>query len=271
MQNNRAGSLTVEVYDGSSVVKVKNAAVKITGHHRPPGHFKKPVSLSASTGLWGVAKFKDIPLDVYKVEVSKEWYAPTIVKNASATIPGKDRVGHFVKPHNLVCINYPKTAPWMIIAMNELGQTEVTGKNANPRIMEYFKASSFWGEDDSGAQNAWCASFTSWVMNQNGYALPQNAFRAKSWINFGKAISKPIYGAIGVKSRAGGGHVAFVVGRSRDANLLYMLGGNQANEVNICAYDRNLWEKFVVPSNYDAKNDLLPVYNKNAGAAGRED
>lgn len=265
------GNLTIEVYDGNSVIKVKNASVKITGHYKPPGHFKKTVSFSANTGLLGRVKFTDIPLDMYKVEVSRKWYESTIVKDVFAKIPGKDPVGHFVKPNNLVRIKHRKVAPWMITAMNEQGQKEVPGIKTNPKILEYFKASRFWGEDDSGSENAWCASFTSWVMEQHGYRAPQNAYRAKSWLKFGKSINKPIYGAIGVKSRVGGGHVAFVVGQSRDGKFLYMLGGNQKDEVNIRSYDKSLWENFVVPIDYDVKNNLLPFYNKNVDAAGRED
>lgn len=102
MSNKSVANLTVEVYDGNSAVKLKNALVKITGHYRPRGHFKKPASFSANTGLLGVAKFSGIPLDMYKVEVLKEWYEPVIIKNASAMIPGRDPVGHFRKPNNLV-------------------------------------------------------------------------------------------------------------------------------------------------------------------------
>ncbi len=269
--NMNIGNLRVEVYSGNSTIKLKRASVKITRHFCHSKEIKKPAVFSASTGLLGFVIFKDIPLDVYKVEISGKWYEPTISKNTSVHIPGKDPVGHFVKPNNLAKIQYPKVAPWMSTAMKELGQKEVPGKKSNPQIMEYFKASKFWGKDDSGSENAWCASFTSWVMKQHSYAKPKSAYRAKSWLNFGKTLSKPVYGAIGIKSRVGGGHVAFVVGQSKDGKLLYMLGGNQKDEVNIRSYDKSIWEKFVVPTDYDAKNDLLPVYNKEAKAAGRED
>jgi uncharacterized protein (TIGR02594 family) len=271
MLNKGLGNLTVEVYEGNSVVKVKNALVKITGYYLAPGHFQKPASFSGNTGLLGGVKFADIPLDMYKVEVSRKWYEPIIAKDVSAKIPGKDPVGHFAKPYNSAEIKYPKVAPWMITAMNEIGQKEVPGpKRANPRILEYHKASSLEAKDDSGARNAWCASFVSWVMKQHGYTPPQNAMRALSWMNFGKYVAKPTFGTIGVKSRDGGGHVAFVVGQSRDGNFLYVLGGNQNDEVNILHYDRNVWGKFVVPIGYDAKNDILPVYNKKVDSAGRE-
>ena len=49
-----------------------------------------------------------------------------------------------------------------------------------------------------------------------------------------------------------------------------MLGGNQNDEVNISRYLRNVWEKFVVPSDYNAKYDILPVYDKKVSTAGKE-
>ncbi len=167
-------------------------------------------------------------------------------------------------------IAYGNQVPWMVTAQQELGEHEVAGSKANPKILQYFKSSKFWGTDDSGGENAWCASFTAWVMEQHGYTPPKNAFRAKSWANFGEKVSDPTYGAIGVKSRAGGGHVAFVVGKSQDGKHLYMLGGNQSDEVNIRKYDRSVWETFVIPKDYDNSNDWLPVYNQKAASSGRE-
>ena len=162
------------------------------------------------------------------------------------------------------------SAPWMFTANAEKGEREVAGKRANPRILEYFKASHYWGTDDSGGENAWCASFVSWIMKENGYSLPAHAFRAKAWKDFGKKIASPVYGALGIKSRTGGGHVAFVVGKSEDGKYLYMLGGNQHDEVNVTRYNKNVWDTFVVPSNYDVSNESLPVYTQPAKNAGSE-
>ncbi len=108
ISNEGIGNLTVEVYDGNSVVKVHNAIVKITGHYKPTGHFQRPVSFSDSTRLHGFVKFTDIPVDIYKVEVSKKGYKPAIIENASAKIPGKDPVGHFAKPNNLARVKMKK-------------------------------------------------------------------------------------------------------------------------------------------------------------------
>ncbi len=155
-----------------------------------------------------------------------------------------------------------KTPPWMKTAKAEIGVKEMLGKhNANPRILEYFKASKYWGKDDSGAKNAWCGSFVAWVMQQNNIPPVNKAYRAKEWMNFGKKIETPIYGAIGIKSRKGGGHVAFIVGKSKDGSKYYMLGGNQKDQVQILEYQKNVWDAFVVPLNYDESQGDLPVYD----------
>jgi uncharacterized protein (TIGR02594 family) len=168
----------------------------------------------------------------------------------------------------LLAVRY--TPAWMQTAIAELGQNEVAGIKANPRILEYFSASKFWGKDDTGSKNAWCASFVTWVMQRHGYSAPVDAFRAKEWANFGRKIDSPVYGAIGIKSRADGGHTAFVVGKSADGNYLFMLGGNQVDEVNVSRYDKTVWETFVVPDKYDSAQDSLPIYTKPAKIAASE-
>ncbi len=161
-------------------------------------------------------------------------------------------------------------APWMEIAKGEIGQHEAGGTRINPRIQQYFDASGYWGTDDTGAENAWCGSFIAWVMTQHGSALPRASFRAKSWKEFGRQIDEPIYGAIGVKTRTGGGHTSFVVGKSIDGQWLFMLGGNQRNEVNVSRYARDVWSHFMVPSDYDVAGAELPVYDQSAVSAGSE-
>lgn len=160
--------------------------------------------------------------------------------------------------------------PWMKTAYGELGQSEVAGAKANPRILNYFKASKFWGADDSGGKNAWCGSFVAWVMKENGHTPVKNAFRAKSWKDFGKTIKDPIFGAIAIKSRKGGGHVGFVVGKSASGKELFILGGNQGDKVSIAKYPRNVWETFVVPKTFDKNFGRLPVYTAPAEKAGSE-
>ena len=160
---------------------------------------------------------------------------------------------------------------WMATAIGEIGVAEYAGMhNANPRIMEYFRASRYWGTDDTSAINAWCGSFAAWVFQQNGIQPVRAAFRAREWANFGKTINAPVYGALGIKSRRGGGHVSFVVGKNEAGDKLFMLGGNQDDQVKISEYSTNEWTTFVVPTDYDETRGELPVYDGNTDTAGSE-
>lgn len=160
-------------------------------------------------------------------------------------------------------------APWIATAELERGQKEVAGASANARIMEYHKAAKYWAKDDSGKKDAWCGSFVAWVMSQHGYVPPPNAYRAKEWSNFGVGLKSPVYGAICVKSRSGGGHVAFAVGQSRDGKHYFMLGGNQSNEVNISRYSADVWDAFTFPSGA-VQGKSLPVFQGTSSEAGSE-
>jgi uncharacterized protein (TIGR02594 family) len=163
-------------------------------------------------------------------------------------------------------------APWIDTAQAEVGQKEVPGAKSNSRIMDYHRASGFrYGtQDDSGEINAWCGSFVTWVMMQHGYNPPSASFRAASWKSFGHALKQPVFGAIGIKQRKGGGnHVAFLVGQSRDGKHYFMLGGNQRDEVNVTRYAASAWNAFVFPPGA-ISSGTLPVYQGTAAESGSE-
>lgn len=161
--------------------------------------------------------------------------------------------------------------PWIDTIYGEVGVKEKSGPKADPRILEYFEAAGYWGTDDSGGENAWCGSFTAWVMAQHGYKLPRASYRAKSWIDFGKQIAEPVYGAIGIKSRTGGGHVSFIIGKNEDGTKYFMLGGNQGDKIQVRQYDKDVWTYFVIPSDYDeAAMPDVPIYSGVADAGSRE-
>lgn len=192
------------------------------------------------------------------------------------TLGGSKRIRRTIYdvPVNLAVAQVTQTKvsepPWLKTARAEIGVKEVAGAKANAKILNYFKASKFWGKDDSTGTNAWCGSFMAWVMKQHSYTPPSAAYRAKSWESFGKKITDPIIGAIGIKSRKGGGHVAFIVGKSKEGNTYYMLGGNQKDQVMISAYPKSVWTTFVVPDNFDTKGYSLPIYKGIAKKATSE-
>lgn len=131
---------------------------------------------------------------------------------------------------------------YLKIAMGEIGTKEIKGRKHNQRVLEYHSVSGGFSEDEV----PWCASFVNWVMLQSGVQKTVSyPARAKSWGDFGVAIQFPRVGAIAVKTRIGGGHVGFVV--AVRGNSLYLLGGNQSDEVNIRRYSVQDFITFRVP------------------------
>ncbi len=159
--------------------------------------------------------------------------------------------------------------PWIDTAQQEIGVREVPGPKANARILEYFKASKFWKKDDSPKSSAWCGSFAAWVAIKHGFTPPKNAYRALEWLNFGQRLDKPAYGALAIKTRDGGGHVAFLVGQSKDGSKYHALGGNQDNAVNVKEYSAKVWTGFVFPTGAIPSGEL-PIYGGTAEIAGSE-
>jgi len=158
-----------------------------------------------------------------------------------------------------------KTEPhWLKYAFEELGVKEIHGSKHNPRILEYHSVSGGFSTDEV----PWCASFVNFIMLKAGYKSPKWPAAAKSWLNFGKSSGGPVYGAIAVKSRKGGGHVCFVVGQTPDGKYLFCLGGNQGDEVNIRKYPKDVFIDFRIPTDYIPQK--VPVYKGKADIAGKE-
>lgn len=131
---------------------------------------------------------------------------------------------------------------YLKIAMGEVGTKEIKGSAHNKRVLEYHSVSGGFGEDEV----PWCASFVNWVMLRSGETKTVSyPARAKSWGDYGIGIHSPRVGAIAVKTRIGGGHVGFVV--AVRGNSLYLLGGNQSDEVNIRRYRVQDFVTFRVP------------------------
>lgn len=116
---------------------------------------------------------------------------------------------------------------WMDPARVALGLREVPGPRTNPTILSWLTRLRAWWTDD---ETPWCGVFVAHCMEKCGVPLPKHWMRAKDWLNWGKPCP-PVVGAIAVFGREGGGHVGFLVGQS--PGWLHVLGGNQANGVNV--------------------------------------
>mgnify|MGYP003626343705 FL=1 len=123
------------------------------------------------------------------------------------------------------------------IALSQYGVTEIIGYQHNPVVLNYFKEIGHtWVATD---ETAWCSSFVNWV------ALRANLERshkltARSWLNVGTAINQPKINDVVIfwrhKKSSWKGHVGFFIGYSEDKKYIYVLGGNQNNQVNIKKY-----------------------------------
>lgn len=75
-------------------------------------------------------------------------------------------------------------------------------------------------------------TFVAQVFKEAGLAskTPKDFYRAKAWETAGTKLDKPAYGCVVTFTRDGGGHVGFVVGKTK-TGMLKVLGGNQGNAV----------------------------------------
>lgn len=120
-------------------------------------------------------------------------------------------------------------------ALKDFGLSEVAGSRSNPRIQKAIVRAADWLDSDD-SKTAWCGCIMGLWCRELGLPVPKEYFRAASWRNVGKAvpIADAIQGDIIVMSRPGGNHVT-LFSRVKDG-LVYCLGGNQNNSVNVSAY-----------------------------------
>jgi uncharacterized protein (TIGR02594 family) len=128
----------------------------------------------------------------------------------------------------------PDPHAWMSLALAERGVRRFGPGETNSRIVEYNALTNLAGYDD---KVSWCASFVNWCMANAGYSGTGSAL-ARSWLEWGRVLDQPAYGCIAVLSRddpaSWKGHVGFYL--RHDADAVYLLGGNQLDEVRELAY-----------------------------------
>ena len=130
----------------------------------------------------------------------------------------------------------PAQSPWLKIAWGELGTEEYAGSPSNPAVEKYHDAVS---DDHTTDDVPWCSSFVNWCVVKAGHE-GTNSRAARSWLRWGVALEVPLYGCICVLWRGNPtgwkGHVGIYLGE--DADSVFLLSGNQNNEVNISKYSK---------------------------------
>ena len=99
-----------------------------------------------------------------------------------------------------------------------------------------------WVKDD---ETAWCSAFVNWVCKKANLEY-SGALNARSWLNIGCEVANPEIGDLVVFWRGDPngwqGHVAFFIREAK--NHIYVLGGNQNNQVKISAYPKSRLLKY---------------------------
>lgn len=125
------------------------------------------------------------------------------------------------------------------IALDQVGIKEIPGTQDNPEVLKYFNEIGFDGAKLKD-ETAWCSAFASWVAKEANLQYSKK-LNARSWLNVGTKVTTPEKGDVVIFWRESKtswkGHVAFFIRETQ--NWIYVLGGNQNNQVKISAYPKN--------------------------------
>jgi uncharacterized protein (TIGR02594 family) len=124
----------------------------------------------------------------------------------------------------------------LIEALKDFGIAETVGPGSSADIMAMAKEVGAAYPTD---ETPWCGlAMAAWA-NRAGVTPPKGSLRARSWLTFGTAVlGSPELGDVCVlwrgKPDSTQGHVGLFI--ARRGGTIYLLGGNQGNQVSIQAF-----------------------------------
>ncbi len=124
-------------------------------------------------------------------------------------------------------------------ALEYYGLNELPGPaENNPVILQFFKEIGHqWVKND---ETAWCSAFINYIATKCGYES-SGKLNARSWLTVGWQVETPKPGDVVILWREARtswkGHVGLFI--RQDQDLVYILGGNQSNQVNIKPYRKS--------------------------------
>lgn len=129
------------------------------------------------------------------------------------------------------------------IALQEIGVSEIAGKNNNPRIIEYQHSVDNL-DYYSDSEVPWCSCFANWciqkaVASDGGHGKGTRNPMARSWLKWGRKVDSPKYGDIVVFWRGVdgiSGHVGFVL--EDHGAYLKIVSGNDGDQVKVGIYTK---------------------------------
>lgn len=147
---------------------------------------------------------------------------------------------------------------WMKHARSQLGQRELKGRGRhNKVILGYWHEAGVAG--GSTDEVPWCAVFVGAMLARGGYRGTGSAL-ARSYHNddWGVRVRIPVYGCVAVMPRGNSswqGHVGFVLDYDPVRGIVYLLGGNQKDSVNVQQYHVSRFLGFYAPVKEDNDNE----------------
>lgn len=121
---------------------------------------------------------------------------------------------------------------WLQRARREIGVKEVPGPRSNQVVVNYFRDAVAAGMADSVP---WCMAFVNAMLERSGYRGTRS-LAARSALQWGERLAKPIPGAIGVwpRGKAWQGHIGFV--DTIERGHVWLISGNQHDAVTRARY-----------------------------------
>lgn len=121
-------------------------------------------------------------------------------------------------------------------ALQEYGIREVAGPASNPEILDMARECGF--SDYTNDSIAWCSLFMNYVALRAQYER-SNALNARSWLLIGEPVAELELGDVVIFWREDPngalGHVGLWIANRN--GLIYVLGGNESNQVMIEGFD----------------------------------
>ena len=195
---------------------------------------------SLSSNIIGILSRREVL--VFK-DFSHDWYWVKVQREGGQTGWASYKYMLGLPPIEHYRQNDPR---WLKIAFGEIGIQELADPRENQRILNYFSTCERFRDEEAklSDETPWCSAFVNWVMEKSNYEGTNSAW-AKSWHEWGMPTSKR-RGAIAVFERLvtrngetkSFGHVGFYHS-TKSSTEIRILGGNQANKVNISTYPIN--------------------------------
>lgn len=123
------------------------------------------------------------------------------------------------------------------IGLTQYGVREIVGGSHNPVILGYLDDIGFGYINDD--ETPWCSTFVNWCALKAGLERT-GKLNARSWLEIGNPVKNGQLGDVVIFKRGTKewqGHVAIYV--KETPNYIYVLGGNQGNQVNIKQYPKS--------------------------------